>query len=233
MRNKTMRYVLAASLTSSAFGGMVVADDNQDRQQTQRDESRQQGPAKVMAAQVSATATVEQVDVEDRELTLRTAQGNKIKVTVPENITNLDQVKKGDKVAVEYFTSVALALKPDPSAKPRAEVTEVVERTPGPLPGGVVARRISEAVEVVKVDKNRVTVRLPTGDEDTIEVKDPEMQSAVMKLEKGDKIVITYNEAVALAIAPQDQGAKQGTQPQAPMQGQQGQQDTQGQPGQQ
>jgi hypothetical protein len=231
MRTKTMRYVFATTLVSSALGGLVVADDKQNRQQTQRDKSGQQGhpPAEVMAAHVSAKATVEKVDVQKRELTLRTAQGNEIKVTVPENITNLDQVKKGDKVAVEYFTSVALALKPEPNAKPSAEVTEVAERIPGPLPGGVVAHRISEVVEVVKVDKNRVTVRLPTGDEDTIELKDPEMQSAVMKLKKGDKLMITYNEAVALAIAPQNQRENQGTQGRTQRPRTQGQQGTQNQ----
>ena len=167
----------------------------------------------VMAARMTATATVEKVDTKKRQLSLKDDQGNTFKVNVPQEVERFDQIKKGDKITVDYYSSVALALKKGANGKaPSARETAMAERTPGPLPGGMVARKVTATAEIVKVDKteNKVTVKTPSGEMETIHVTDPAMQADLAKLKKGDKIQASYAEAVAITVTPQQKQPKEG-----------------------
>lgn len=160
-------------------------------------------------------ATVEKVDSRNRELMVKNKQGHKFKVTVPEEVTNLSSIKKGDKVALDYFSSVALSIektKPTSGETAQAEMETVVERVPGELPGGLVANKVDATFEVVKVDKtnHKLAIKTPTGQLDTIDVSDSEMQQSLATLKKGDKIHATYTEAIAVSIMPQKGKSKSG-----------------------
>jgi hypothetical protein len=161
-------------------------------------------PIEVAAARMTVAATVDKVDTQDRQLMLRDNKGNQFKVNVPEDVTRFDAIKKGDKVTVDFYSSVALDLKKGGEGAPSASDTEAAERVPGPLPGGAVARKISASAEVVKVDKagHKVTLRSPEGEVDTIHVTDPKMQGQLDMLKKGDKIQASYTEAVAIEVTP-------------------------------
>jgi hypothetical protein len=161
-----------------------------------------------MAVEMSATATVEKVDKTKRQLMLKDKQGKRFAVDVPEDVTGFEAIKKGDRITIDYYSSVALALdRGKDGMAPSAEETSMVQRTPAKLPGGVAAREMSATAEVVKVDTtaNTLTVKGPEG-VDTIHVTDPELQADLAKLKKGDKIRATYAEAVAIRVtAPKKQ----------------------------
>jgi Cu/Ag efflux protein CusF len=196
-RAKKICYVVAAMLASPVVGGIAAADNTPAQQQ--------QNPTEVMAEKTSATATVEKIDTKNRQLTLNDDQGNSFKLDVPASVTRFDSIKKGDKIAVDYYSSIALSLKGNDATPPSEGTTTMKERTPGALPGGLMARKITASVEVMNVDKtaNKLTIKGPNGDLDTVDVRDPSMQADLAKIKKGDKIHASYMEAVAVTVKPQ------------------------------
>jgi Cu/Ag efflux protein CusF len=160
----------------------------------------------VMAERMSATATVEKVDMAKRKLTLKNEQGQTFKVDIPASIKNANKIKKGDKINLDYYSSVTLSLhKQEPGGKaPSAEETEMGARTAAKLPGGVVAKEVTASAEVTKVDaaNNMITLKLPGGDTDTIHVTDPQLQSKLSDIKVGDRIRAKYTEAVAITVTP-------------------------------
>lgn len=165
-------------------------------------------PAETMSEKMSATVTVVKVNAAKRDLTVKDDQGNQFTVNVPEDVTRLDALKKGDKISIDYYESMTFALKKP--GEPSSSTTTGTMHAPGTLPGGAKARLITNTAEVVNVDKsaNKVTIKLPSGETDTIAVKDPAVQADLDKLKKGDKIKATYTQAVAISVTPQ---AKQPT----------------------
>jgi len=171
---------------------------------TDKDQSKAGGPSEVMAEKMSATATVSKINSSKRELMLKDDQGKQFKIKVPEKVTGFDQIKKGDKISVDYYSSVALSLKKPGAAETGGGMTTTEEKVPGPLPGGVVARTIRATVEVENVDKsaNKITIKTASGDMETIDVKDSAMQADLDKIKKGDKIKASYTEAIAISVTP-------------------------------
>ncbi len=202
-RAKRICYTVACVFATWLVAGVAAADE----QTPQKDmpAHKDMAPTQVMATKQSATATVEKVDAKKRTLLLKDEQGDEFKVNVPEKVTRLDAIKKGDTITLDYYEAVSLSLKkPDAGKAPSANETMMAERTPGKLPGGVVAKKVSATVEVTKVDKaeNEVTIKGPGGDLDTIKVSDPEMQAQLENIKEGDRIKATYTEAVAISVTP-------------------------------
>jgi len=164
-------------------------------------------PSTTTAQKMSASATVEKVDTKKRELSLKDDEGNHMMVQVPEDVTGFDNLKKGDKINLDYYESVTIALKkPEKGAMPSSSAAAMSEQAPGPLPGGMTARRISATATVAKVDvaNNKVTLKGPQGKMDTINVSDPSMQSELGKLKRGDRIQATYTEKMAISVTPKN-----------------------------
>lgn len=201
---------------SQPSGGMQGTHDTEGAQGAQGAQGTQQQGMQggtVMAEKQSATATVEKLDKKKRKITLKNEQGNTVTVKVPENVSRLDAVKKGDKVQIDYYESVALALVKPEKGKAGARETAMMERTPGQLPGGLMARKMTETVTVMKVDKdnNQVTIKSPSGDTSTVKV-DPSMSDQLEKIKQGDHIKASYTEAIALSVTPEEKGMQQGHQ---------------------
>jgi translation elongation factor P/translation initiation factor 5A len=161
-------------------------------------------PASTMGQMMTATATVEKVDLQKHEVTLKSSDGKPFTVQVPENVTRLENVKPGDKVDVGFYESVAVKLR-KPGEPPIAERKESFgERTPGALPGAVTGQQITTSAKVVNVDhaRSELTIETPTGKTNTIKVTDTQMGPAFKKLKAGDQIDVTYTEAMAISMTP-------------------------------
>lgn len=211
-RTKQVLKVLAATLLLGGSAAAQTVDDQQDQlpQDLLQGDQEQQGepnePVQVMAPKVSAVVTIAKLDAKNRELVVKDRQGRHFKVSVPETMKNFDAFKTGDKVAIEYYSSIALNLETvDDAAADTPGTAMTVERVPAPLPNGVVANKVDETVQVVSVDKakHKLTIRRPAGKLDTIDVTEAELQSSLADLDKGDKVHATYAEAVAISIEPQ------------------------------
>lgn len=147
---------------------------------------------------ISTTATVEAVDMAKRMVRMKTALGNSIVVQASNSVKNLNQVKVGDQVAVEYYESLAVRM-----AEPGEVKSESMEiklgSEPGAPPAGAVGRQSTITAKILAIDMQASTVTLkgPDGTIVTVDVRQPEH---LQKVRVGDTIVITYTEALAMSI---------------------------------
>jgi len=158
-------------------------------------------PPKVAAASVvTMTATVQDIDVASRFVTLKDADGKLRTVQVGEQVKNLPQVKVGDIVVARYVQAVALELKKGGSGvRSVTEKEGMATAKPGEKPAGVAAEQTTVVATVEKVDakKRLVTVKGPRGNTVDVEVKDPKK---LKQVKVGDEVEITYTEALALSV---------------------------------
>ena len=151
---------------------------------------------------VSATATVQSINVATREVTLRGPLGNTISFTVDPRVKRLDEVKVGDEVTSQYYVSVAGELRP-PTEAEKANPVAVVSaaaRAPkevDPAGGEVRAVKVVTTVEGIDLPTQTVTLKGPEGNCVTIRAKSLDN---LKKLHVGDTIVVTYTEAVAISV---------------------------------
>jgi Cu/Ag efflux protein CusF len=148
---------------------------------------------------VTASAVVEAIDQKSRMVTLKRADGERVRFGVSEDVTNLGQVKKGDEVTVAYYESVALQLR-KPGEAPGVTVAEEAERArPGDLPAGAVAEVTTVTSKVVNVDRRKqtVTLELPNQRNVTVKVNDP---TRLERIKVGDTVEATYREAIAVSV---------------------------------
>ncbi|MCX7051732.1 MAG: hypothetical protein NTV91_07915 [Proteobacteria bacterium] len=130
-------------------------------------------------------ATVTQLDVATRLMTLRGPAGNEFTFEVDPAVRNLPQVKVGDDVIVRYYETIGAALR-----KP-GDSTEMGTRTTLP-------------VTIVSVDSKTNEVRFYGPDKRvrTVELETPEAQAFAKKLKAGDEVVVTFTEALAVSVEP-------------------------------
>lgn len=155
----------------------------------------------VYSSTVEATAKVKDINYKTREVTLEDQEGNTFKTVADQSIRNLDQVKKGDTVVAAYAESLVYSIDKEKGAKAKApEVTEAQwSARPGSNPNGGAARQVNASLIVNKIDKNKpsVTLKNSNGELRTFKVRHPER---LENLKVGDKVDVTYTEAVALKL---------------------------------
>ncbi|RKZ95985.1 MAG: hypothetical protein DRQ46_07725, partial [Gammaproteobacteria bacterium] len=91
-----------------------------------------------ISASHSATvsALVEVINHETREVTLRKKDGSTVSFVASEEARNLDQVKVGDVLVVEYIETLDIQVMAVEDAKAEAAMAEMVARTKeGEMPG--------------------------------------------------------------------------------------------------
>jgi vancomycin resistance protein YoaR len=148
------------------------------------------------------TATVESVDLEKREVTLKGPRGNKVTLEADKSVKRLDEIKPGDLVRASYYQSVAAELR-EPTAEEKANplvVEEGAAKAPHTqAPGLGVARRATAVATIESIDRSAqtITVKGPRGRTVTAKVEHPEN---LEKMQVGQNIVITYTEALALSL---------------------------------
>ena len=151
---------------------------------------------------IVATATVEAVDRETRTVQLRDeADGEVFVVTAGEQVRNFDQIEAGDRVEIDYYESIALDMAaPEDTGEPMTAV--VTGRAPeGSLPAGIAATTTSLVVRLNSYDSNSAlaTFTTPDGIIRRAQVP-PELRNFVSQRSRGDRILVTLTEAVAVGI---------------------------------
>jgi hypothetical protein len=147
---------------------------------------------------VKVTATVEALDLASRMVTLRAPEGNTITFRVDESVKNLPQVEVGDQVVVGYYESVAVRMA-KPGESKGGTVSALGTAEPGARPAGMEARQVTITASIEAIDKEQslVTLKGPDGNVETVKVMDPKN---LEKVKVGDRIVITYTEALAISV---------------------------------
>lgn len=150
------------------------------------------------------TATVEAVDPATRMVRLRGKQGP-VDIALGPEVRNFDQIQVGDEVKATYYTGVAAQIRKhgDTAPAPTDELA-VARANPGARPAAGVAHNVSATVNIVSVDTSfdTVTFTLPSGDQRVVAVQTPEGREFIRTLKRGDKVDVTYTEAVAVEVVP-------------------------------
>jgi hypothetical protein len=151
---------------------------------------------------VTATATVDSIDLDKRELTLKGEGGHPVTLTVDQRVKRLNEIKPGDTVTANYYASAASEFRSpreDERAKPLVLLEETVKVVKEGDPAGVALRkyRVVATVEGVDRSSSALTLKGPQGKYHTVQVKDA---NKLADLRLGDSIVVEYTEAFAIAV---------------------------------
>ena len=148
---------------------------------------------------VTLTGTVEAVDLANRVVTIKGSKGKVVDLKVGDQAKNLDQVKVGDKVVAKYYESIAYRLMKEGEAEGAKAQQAVAGAKPGEVPAGAMANQVTvtATVEEISPKKTFVTLKGPDGKMVDVKVLDPKN---IEGLKAGDKVVITYTQALAIAL---------------------------------
>ena len=183
----TLKIVLAASTLLFAAGcGMM--NRNADTSFAERTET------------VSLTGTVESVDVPNRLVGVRDG-GTLVVFRVGPQVQNLAEIEVGDRVSLDYYESIAVGMA-DPD-DPGTAMGEVIagRAAPGERPGAGLIEMVTGVVEFVSYDaaEQTATVKLQDGTVETVRVQ-PEMQAFAAARQPGDRIAVSIDRAVVVAV---------------------------------
>lgn len=149
-------------------------------------------------------ATIQAIDTDSREVTLRTADGQIDTITAPADV-DLGKLKAGDIVTVGAYQRLSVKALP-PGSAPLGTRTQVAEgrSVPGEAPGRGVAQVTSTVTEIAALDTddNTVTLRSADGSSRTLTVRNPDNQRKLRELEVGDLVRIDFVEAVTATLRP-------------------------------
>jgi len=154
------------------------------------------------AVLMSVTATVEAIDLNKREVTLKGPLGNVFTLSVDKKVKRLKEVKVGDAVTADYYVSFAAELR-KPTAEEEKNPMVIVEAggrsSPETSPAGGGVRWVKAVTTIEGLDRptRTITVKGPLGRYVTARVADP---SLLTQTRIGETIVVTYTEALAISL---------------------------------
>jgi len=149
---------------------------------------------------VVVTAQVEAINHETREVTLRGPEGNIVSFVASEEARNLNQVQVGDTVIAEYKQDLSIQVVAGDGTAPGAgELSAMTRTAEGEMPGlaAVNTTVVSATVEEINLEANTFKLKGPNGVVNEYVARDPEN---LKKAAVGDLVVITYTEAIAIAV---------------------------------
>ena len=155
----------------------------------------------VVVGETEAVVTVTKVDPKMRTVSFRGPKGGVATLTVPPEAQNLDKVKPGQQYKMKYVESVAVAI--TKGGEPSASAAEQVKVAPkGGKPGGMIVRavQISGVVDAIDYTSRYIAVRGPKGNVLPLKVAD---DVPLEQLSAGDRISLSYTEALAIDMVAQ------------------------------
>jgi hypothetical protein len=153
----------------------------------------------------AVTATVQDIDLANRMVTIVGPDGKSFVVHADEQVRNLAQIQVGDKVTVEYYEGLVAEIAPTGTAPDEVKAAAVLARAPlGERPAGAVGKAITATVVIEYVDPIRNVVHFtgPLGKTRIVKVMTPQFRDMLKKLKPGDQVTLTYFEALAVSVRP-------------------------------
>jgi translation initiation factor IF-1 len=200
---KKLFAVLAATLCAVSFAAVAVAAEEKPAAETKKPAVEGKKPSVKKERTTFATATVEAIDLETRNVTLKDANGKLYDITAGPEVKNLPQVKVGDLVDIAYYESLAVKVFKPGEMPQGQEVTVGAERLakPGEKPAGIVGAQvtITATVESISPKKTTVTLKLSDGKSKVVKIQD---KKNLENVKVGDEVMITATETLAVSVKP-------------------------------
>jgi hypothetical protein len=146
------------------------------------------------------TATIQAIDHTTRSVTLRFKDGDEESFTAGKEMTRFNELKVGDTVDMTYVQSVVVQLH-KPGSATGTTGDAAITRGRGPTPSGTVSAQMKKTVTVKSVDASVPSITVVTDDGHTVTRK-VEDKKNLDGVKAGDKLDITYTEAMLMSIAP-------------------------------
>ena len=146
------------------------------------------------------SASVEAVNSSTRTITLKGPKGNYVDIYVPESVTKFPAIKVGDKITARYYDNIVLRLKA-PGDKSVDSGTEGVTLGSGTKPGATASRQRTITATITEIDQSvpSITFSGPNNWKYSSKVED---KQALAKVKVGDKVDITWTEALLISFEP-------------------------------
>jgi len=149
------------------------------------------------------TATIQAIDQTTRAVTLRFKDGDEENFTAGPEIKRFNEFKVGDTVDMTYVASIVVQIqKPGGSSSPAATTGEAaITRGRGQKPSTTMSAQVKTTVTVKSVDPAVPSITVLTDDGRTVTRKIEDKKN-LEGVKPGDKLDITYTEAVLMSIGP-------------------------------
>ena len=132
---------------------------------------------------------------------LKVATEGKYETGIARNTPNLEEVKVGDQVNVEYVRNLTVDVFANDGTEPsEGLMTATAVNTPDQAPGGMemTTRVITATVAEINLEANTFKLNMPGGEVREFTARNPEN---LKRAKVGDLVVITFTEAVAAYLA--------------------------------
>ena len=143
---------------------------------------------------------VVKVDKKTRTITFKNKEGESKFVAGPD-IKNFDQIKKGDRVNVNYELAVAIELIKTKSdgVRTKVETNTVTKSKANEKPSETISNQTTIIADIVEVNREKklVSVKGPSGKITTVTVKNPALLADV---KVGEQVKVIYFDAMAASI---------------------------------
>jgi hypothetical protein len=159
-------------------------------------------PVKEKWISVTIEASVEKINAETREITLKGPEGNLVTMTASEAVERFNEIKVGDKVKAEYWTFLRAEFR-EPTAEEKAMPLVILEeagRAPKEsAPAAAVGTVVKAVVTVVaiNIEGKEVAIQGPRGNFMILPAED---EAVLQNLKVGEIVIMTYAEALALSL---------------------------------
>ena len=155
-----------------------------------------------LAEEVKAEATVTAIDLATRKISLKNAEGKTFDLVAGEEVTNLQNLKVGDVVALRYLQLLDLELlKGTAGVRKRVVEVEGSKAATGEQPGAGAGMQVTIYADVIDVDKAQQTVTVKGVDHTlVVKVHNPAQFALIAK---GDQIKAVQTQAVGIGIVPE------------------------------
>lgn len=213
---RSTRSLRRAELAAVAIGAVLAAAQAFAQQTAQQPAPAQRSAAAAaqdrpsfLAEEVAeATAKVTALDPAKRLISLKADDGRDFTVEAGEEVRNFSQIKVGDEVDVQYYKALAADVT-EAAAGDRQDGAVVLgsRAAQGERPAGGIGTLYTAIVTIDSVDKatNTVSFTGPEGKQRETTVERDDAREFVSKLKPGDRVQLTYGEALAIAVAPSDE----------------------------
>ena len=152
---------------------------------------------------VTASARVEAINHETREVTLLLEDGELFTSRVSDEARNLGQVSVGDMVYAHYTESISIRVVEGDGVEPESYIQEDLARSAeGKMPGIAASESavMTAIVEEINIDDNTFKLREPDGEIRQYTALNPDN---LRRAEVGDKVITTMTTSVVITVDPQ------------------------------
>ena len=154
------------------------------------------------------TATIQAIDSSTRRITLRTKDGEEDTFRVGPDVARFDALKVGDTVSMTFVESLVVQVRKPGSSTPAGTTGDAAITTaPGSRPGGTMAAQVNTTVTVKALNPAVPSITVLTADGRTVTRK-IENKKNLDGVKVGDKLDITYTEALLMDVTPAAGGKK-------------------------